>query len=149
MRILIDGDGCPRPIKEKTMELGEYYNIEILFYTTIAHVSHVNQANCIILDNEMQSVDIRIANDTKKYDLVVTQDYGLASMVLAKGGNPVGVRGEIFTSDNIDSYLLVRHENQKLRKSGLLRGGPSKFNNTDLMAFQRSLTNLVEKSITK
>ncbi|QNO16232.1 DUF188 domain-containing protein [Alkalicella caledoniensis] len=146
MRILIDGDGCPRVIKEKTYDLGLAYNVEVIFYTTIAHISQRNHPNCIILDNEMQSVDIRIANDTKKKDIVVTQDYGLASMVIAKGGNPIGVRGEIFTAENIDSYLLVRHENQKLRKSGLLRGGPPKFSHCDLVVFQEGLANLVEKN---
>ncbi len=145
MRILIDGDGCPKPVKEFCNEISLKENIQLFFYTTLAHVGKNHQRDCIILDTQLQSVDIKIANDAKADDIVVTQDYGLASMVLPKRSHPIGVRGEIFTRENIDSYLLIRHENFKLRKSGILRGGPAKYNKQDIMAFSKNLTNLVEK----
>lgn len=146
MRILIDGDGCPKLVKNAAIHFGEKLNISTLVYTTYAHVGNTIEDNCIILDSHWQSVDIKLANDTKKGDIVITQDYGLASMILAKGGHPIGVRGEIFTSENIDRYLLIRHQNQKIRDAGLLRGGPSKFGKTHLEAFKTGLANLVEKN---
>lgn len=146
MRILIDGDGCPRPVKESCFDLGEKLDIKTIMYTTIAHVGSLDQNNCIILDSELQSVDIRLANDTKPLDIVVTQDYGLASMVLAKGGLPIGVRGEVFTNENIDKFLFIRHQNLKIRQQGHLKGGPSKFSKQDLKTFVTALTNLVEKN---
>lgn len=146
MRILIDGDGCPKPVKDAATNFADKLSISTLVYTTYAHVGNTIEDNYIILDSHWQSVDIRLANDTRKGDIVVTQDYGLASMILAKGGHPIGVRGEIFTPENIDRYLLIRHQNQKIRSAGLLRGGPSKFDKTHLEAFKMGLTNLVEKN---
>lgn len=149
MRILIDGDGCPKAIRLTCLSIGEELNIPTLVYTTYAHVGNPIVANCIILDSHWQSVDIRLANDTKIGDIVVTQDFGLAAMILAKGGYPIGVRGEIFTSDNIDSFLFERHQNQKMRKAGILKGGPNKFNKNHLDQFVQNLTKIVEKNIKK
>jgi len=49
---------------------------------------------------------------------VVTQDFGLAAMVLGKGARVVNQNGLIYTDDNIDKLLLERHIGQKVRRGG-------------------------------
>jgi len=55
--------------------------------------------------------------------LVITQDYGLASMCLARNARVIDQNGRAYTSDNIDGLLLSRHNAAKLRRMGKrLRG---------------------------
>ncbi|SES62114.1 YaiI/YqxD family protein [Anaerobranca gottschalkii] len=145
MRILVDGDGCPKVVKSCCREIAKKYKLPLTFYTTLAHYSDLtdSQEDHVFLDCKDQSVDIKLVNDTQQGDIVITQDYGLASMVLAKGGNPLGVRGEIFTHDNIDNFLLIRHQNTKLRQAKLLKGGPAKYSNQDINKFRRNLLYLI------
>ena len=41
-------------------------------------------------------------NAVSKYDIVITQDYGLAAMCLAKGAFVLNQNGKEFTDENID-----------------------------------------------
>ena len=45
--------------------------------------------------------------------MVVTQDYGLASMCLAKCARVLNQNGLEYTADNIDALMLRRYENKK------------------------------------
>ncbi|SHJ64534.1 hypothetical protein SAMN02745227_00319 [Anaerobranca californiensis DSM 14826] len=145
MRILIDGDGCPKVVKGCCREIAKKYKIPLIIYTTLAHYTDLteSQEDYVFLDCKDQSVDIKLVNDTKQGDIVITGDYGLASMVLARGGNPIGVRGEIFTHDNIDNFLLIRHQNAKLRQAKLLKGGPAKYSKEDIDKFTKNLLYLI------
>ena len=59
-------------------------------------------------------------------DAVVTQDYGLAAMCLARRAVALNQNGMIYTDGNIDSLLLARHTARKLRNAGVRLKGPSK-----------------------
>jgi len=48
----------------------------------------------------------------------VTQDYGLASMCLAKCARVLNQNGLEYTADNIDALMLRRYENKKLLRAG-------------------------------
>ena len=50
--------------------------------------------------------------------LLVTQDYGLASMCLAKCARVLNQNGLEYTADNIDALMLRRYENKKLLRAG-------------------------------
>ena len=62
----------------------------------------------------------------KPGDLVVTQDYGLASMCLAKCARVLNQNGLEYTADNIDALMLQRHENKKLLRAGKHPKGAAK-----------------------
>lgn len=116
MRILVDGDGCPgRKIIEKA---AREYNIPLLLYCDINHSINLSYGDVIVLDMGYQSVDMYIANSCRNGDLVVTQDYGLASMVLGKGGIPINPNGMVYTNENIDRLLFERHLSAKTRRAG-------------------------------
>ena len=59
-------------------------------------------------------------------DLVITQDYGLASMCLARRVRVLNQNGLEYTSENIDGLLFRRHENKKLLRAGKHPKGASK-----------------------
>ena len=52
-----------------------------------------------------------------KGDIVVSQDYGVATMALGKCAYAIHQSGKWYTNDNIDRMLMERHLNKKVRRS--------------------------------
>ena len=68
------------------------------------------------VDRSKDRADFYIANQIEKNDIIITQDYGLAAMVLAREGICMNQNGLILSSNNIDYLLSRRHLNQELRR---------------------------------
>lgn len=116
MRILVDADACPgRDIIEKAARKN---NIEVIMYCDINHILRSDYSEIIYVDNGFQSVDMKIVNEVKEYDIVITQDFGVAAMVLGKNAYAVSPNGKIYSNDNIERLLFERHIGQKVRRSG-------------------------------
>lgn len=58
-------------------------------------------------------MDFALVNRVQPGDIVITQDYGLASMCLARQARVLNQDGLEFTAQNIDGLLARRHENKK------------------------------------
>lgn len=122
--IRVDGDACPsRNLIEK---LAKKYKIKMLVYVDYAHEINSDYAKVKVLDKSSQSVDLKIIADTLENDIVITQDYGLASLVLLKKAYAIGTKGLIYTNDNIDKLLNDRYINNKIRKITGKSKGPKK-----------------------
>ena len=67
-----------------------------------------------------------IRDRVKPGDVVVTQDYGLAAMCLARNARVLSQDGMEYTADNIDGLLLARHTAKKIRSGGGRLKGPKK-----------------------
>lgn len=66
-------------------------------------------------------------------DLVITQDYGLASMCLARRARVLNQNGLEYTPENIDGLLFRRHENKKLLRAGKHpKGAPKRTKEQDI-----------------
>ena len=79
--------------------------------------------------------------------MVVTQDIGLASMVLGRGAAAIGVRGHIYNKATIDMQLFIRHEEKKVRRAGGRTQGPTAFTDDDRERFQRNLAQLLREAL--
>ena len=94
---------------------------------TVAYFSHEIESDChITVGGDSQAADIKTVNMTERGDIVVTQDIGLAAIVLAKGGLAIGPAGQEYREENIDSALAEREIKAKFRRSGGRTKGPSK-----------------------
>lgn len=112
----MDADACPgRDIIEKAARKN---NIEVIMYCDINHILRSDYSEIIYVDNGFQSVDMKIVNEVKEYDIVITQDFGVAAMVLGKNAYAVSPNGKIYSNDNIERLLFERHIGQKVRRSG-------------------------------
>lgn len=89
------------------------------------------------------SADFAIVERLHPNDVVVTQDIGLASMVLGRGAAAIGVRGRVYTKATIDMDLFIRHEEKKVRRAGGRTRGPAAFTDDDRERFARNLTDLL------
>ena len=136
MRVLIDGDASP--VKELAINICKEFNIKCIIYLDYAHEYESDYADVIFCDKHKDSVDLRISNDCMKDDIVITQDYGLATLILSKGGVVVHNNGYIINNNNIDSLLESRYLGNKLRGKTRIKG-PRKRTIDDDIKFSNTL----------
>lgn len=124
MMIFVDADGCP--VVSETISIAKQFNLPCTLICDTAHEMHREGAETIIVSKGADAVDFVLVNKVQKGDIVVTQDYGLAAMVLAKQGHPIDQNGRLYTNENIDQLLFARHAAQKIRMAGGRLRGPKK-----------------------
>ncbi len=143
-RVLIDADGCP--VVNLAIEAAKKYGLACVIVCDEAHVFEREGAETITVTRGADSADYRITNMANKTDVVVTQDYGLAAMVLAKQAKAINQDGNVYNENNIDGLLFYRHEARKVRMAGgHLKGKPKRKKEQD-QAFYNALSALMEKS---
>ena len=142
MKVLIDADACP--VTDLTISLCVKHNVPCYIVCDTAHEIRNPNAETIVVDKGADSTDFAVANRVNHGDIVITQDYGLASMCLAKGGIVLHQDGWPYNDDNIGALLLQRHENKKYRKSGGHLKGTRKRNRQQDIAFQLALQTLLQ-----
>ena len=110
-------------------------------------VQATDRVEIVRVDDERDAVDIAIANRAAAGDIVVTQDYGLAAMVLGKGARALSPRGRVYDNGNIESLLAARHHAQKARRARRTAGerikGPPRLRQADRERFRRTLVRLM------
>lgn len=142
MKILVDADACP--VKDIIMQAAGRLNVDVVMITNTNHNIESQQAQVIIVDHMPEAVDIAIVNRTSPGDVIITQDYGLASMVLAKGARAMHPDGRIYNESNIETLLAQRYISAKARKAGLRTKGPAKRSKEQDVLFRRNLLQLLE-----
>lgn len=141
MRVLIDADGCP--VVDLTVRLCRETATQCLILCDTAHDIEREGAQTMVLDKGADSVDFALVNLVQPGDLVVTQDYGLASMCLARGARVLHQDGHEYTNENIDALLNFRHAAAKQRRSGARLRGTAKRTATQNVAFSTLLCTLL------
>lgn len=146
MKIYIDADACP--VKDIIIEEGTKREYEVILVTSISHYSHKEDppgVQTIYVDNGKEAADYRIMKLSKKGDLLITQDYGLASLALAKGCTVIHHKGFSYTNENIDELLQTRYLSAQARKAGQRTKGPKAFTKEDKDIFRERFVHLIEK----
>ena len=78
----------------------------------------------LYVDDGPDAVDYKIVQLSTKDDIVVTQDYGLASLLVDKVLIVMHHNGKIYNSKNIQQLLDKRYMNAQIRKQGGRHKGP-------------------------
>jgi len=144
MTVFIDADGCP--VVDLTVRLAKRVGVECVIICDTSHVFEKDGAKTITVSKGNDSADFALVNMLQKGDLVVTQDYGLAAMSLARGAVPVSQDGMIYTNENIDGLLLQRYTAKNIRIAGGRMKGPSKRTPEQDKVFEKALENLLRGS---
>lgn len=142
MKILVDADACP--VKSIIIKVAKEYRLSVVMLIDTSHQLDDGYSEVVMVDKQRDSVDIALVNRAASGDIVVTQDYGLASIVIAKGAKAVNQNGMIYSSENIDRLLFERHISQKVRRSGGRVSGPRKRTKEDDNKFETVFRNLLE-----
>jgi len=117
MRIFIDGDACST--KKIRQRFASKKNAEVVTVVSIENCTNIHTTpTTIVVDSTPQAADIEIFNRMRQGDIVVTKDYGLASLVLGKNGKAMSPSGFMYTKRNIELLLQQRYINSILRNAG-------------------------------
>lgn len=146
MKLIVDGDGCPQNARRICEEYASYYNIDMVVVSSYDH-NMQGEFKTIIVDKGKDSADFRVIELACKDDIVITQDYGLASLLLSKTFavlNPVGFE---YTDSNIDKLLMNRYLGQKTRRSGGRTKGPKKRKASDDVQFEEILISTITRKM--
>lgn len=145
MRIIIDGDACP--VKEIIIEEAIAVPIPVLMISSYSHYTYrefPDQVQHIYVESSAEATDFKILQLATSSDIVVTQDYGLASLLLAKQGRILHHRGFEYTHHNIQSLLSRRYLNAKIRQKGGRTKGPSSLTNNEKERFRQLLQSCID-----
>lgn len=124
-RIVVDADGCP--VVSEAIAVAKQFGLACLLLCDTSHRFEREGAQTLTFSKGADSVDFALINLVKPGDVVVTQDYGLAAMCLARSVRILNQDGMEYTSHNIDALLQARHTAKKIRNSGgRLKGLPKR-----------------------
>ncbi|TXK84121.1 YaiI/YqxD family protein [Paenibacillus sp. N3.4] len=141
--IIVDADACP--VKAEIELAGKQFGVQVVLVASFDHRMKQNPGVKVVqVDRSDQSVDLYIANQIKPGDILVTQDFGLAALGLAKGSICLTNRGQEYTDSSIDFLLERRHVSAKMRRSGKHTKGPKPFTEVDRQNFLQGLTKLLK-----
>jgi uncharacterized protein YaiI (UPF0178 family) len=141
-QIFVDADACP--VKNEILLIANTYHIEVTFVASYSHVLNNKMGGkWIYVDTGKEEVDMYIVNHAKKNDVVVTQDIGLASLLLGKKMVVISPRGRQFFEENIDIALNMRYISAKERRKGHHSKGPSPYTDEDRRNFTQTLEKIL------
>lgn len=145
MKIYVDADACP--VKDTIISIAKDNQIPVVLVKSFAHFSHKEQpqgVETVYVDTGAEAADYRIMQLAQKNDIIITQDYGLASLALAKGCIVLHHKGFTYTNDNIDQLLQTRYASAMARKSGKRTKGPKAFTAEDEKKFGKLFKRVIE-----
>ena len=145
MRVLIDADACP--VVDIGVTLCKKYQIECWLLCDTAHELYRDGAQTLVFDKGADSVDLALANRAQPGDIVITQDYGLASLCLARCARVLHQDGWEYTAYNIQALLFQRHESRKYRAGGGRVKGPAKRTKSQDQAFHQAFEKLLQTCV--
>ena len=147
MRIFIDADACP--VVKIVERIAKKHDVAVTLLCDTNHILSSDYSEVKNISAGADAVDFALMNMISKGDIAVTQDYGVASMVLGKGAFCIHQSGKIFTEGNIGGLLMDRHLAKKARmsKSKHHLKGPKKRTKEDDVRFEKAFENLILNNI--
>ncbi|AGA69652.1 hypothetical protein Desdi_2219 [Desulfitobacterium dichloroeliminans LMG P-21439] len=143
MKILIDADACPKVVLQICLNTGRQKDIPVW---TVASFNHeINSDHHIIVGNSSQETDLKVMNLCEAGDIIVTQDIGLAAMVVGKGAKALGPSGKEYRPETMSIMLEERELKAKYRRAGGRTKGPSKRTPMEDRLFEQTLMSLLSE----
>ena len=141
--VLIDADGCP--VVDLTIRLAAEHDQPVTLVCDTAHCFTRRDVRVLVVDKGADSADFALVALVNPGDIVVTQDYGLAAMCLAKRALALNQNGLVFTDNNMDGLLAARHEAGKIRRGGGRLRGPKPRTKEEDAHFTQAFLHLLQK----
>ncbi|MGH1403997.1 MAG: YaiI/YqxD family protein [Alphaproteobacteria bacterium] len=144
MKIWVDGDACPKGIKEILYRVATRTKIAIIFVAN--QYLNLPQSEYIEMVQVGEGADVaddKIVELCGAEDIVITADIPLAARVVGKGALALDPRGTLYDRNNIGQILSMRDFMDELRGSGVETGGPSSFGAKERQNFANQLDRLL------
>ncbi len=114
MQIFVDADACP--VVSIVEKVAKEHDLQVTLLCDTNHVLSSDYSEVIVVGTGADAVDYKLISICHRGDIVVSQDYGVAAMALAKGAYAIHQSGKWYTNENIDQMLMERHINKKARR---------------------------------
>lgn len=135
--VWVDADGCP--VVDETVRLARRFGAECVLVCDTAHRMEKPGARTLVVSKGPDSADFALVNRVRPGDMVVTQDYGLAAMCLAKQAAALRQDGLRYDDASIGPLLNARWKSREIRRSGGRLKGPRKRTAAEDAAFCAAL----------
>ncbi len=147
MKIWIDADAAPRPVRDVVYRAAKRLDIETLLVAnqSLEVPAAYSMVSVVVVPGGPDVADDHIAENATPGDLVVTQDIPLAARLVPNDVVVLDVRGQEHTAETIGSRLSVRDFMESLRSTGVTTGGPPPF---DARA-KREFASALDRALTR
>lgn len=144
MKLLVDGDACPVLAIIET--IAEEKQLELHIFCDMNHALYSEIGKVHIIDQGADAVDFALLKEVNPGDIIITQDYGLATLVLTRGGKALHPDGRLYQDDHIEEMLFGRYiaKKQRQSKQKIHLRGPKKRSHEDDENFYTQLLRLIE-----
>jgi uncharacterized protein YaiI (UPF0178 family) len=130
VKIYIDADGAPW--RDLVIEQAKGHGVTVVIVADYSHdFPPAEGVERVVVDGGADAADFAIINRVQEGDLVITQDVGLASLVLPKGATVISPRGHEFTEGSMEGRLARRWLHGRIRMAGGRIKGPRSFASED------------------
>ena len=144
MKIWVDADACPKPVKDILFRLAERKEIMVTFVANQRlRLVESPFIQLIQVGYGVNIADDEIVNKCEDGDLIITADIPLAARIVAKGAQALDPRGKIYDKNNIRQLLDMRNFMDELRSSGVETGGPPSFGQKERFKFANELDRFI------
>jgi uncharacterized protein YaiI (UPF0178 family) len=144
MKVLVDADACP--VKYIIEKVARRFDIPVIMFIDTSHILESDYSEIVQVSKAPDAVDIALINRSEAGDIVITQDYGVASMALGKRCYAMNQNGRYFTEENIDMLMFERHMSKKQRRAGGRTGSIKKRSKEDDERFEEAFLRLCKRS---
>jgi hypothetical protein len=146
MKIWVDADATPRPVKEILFRAADRVAIELLLVANqTLYTPKSRWVSSVVVGRGFDVADEYIAAQVEPGDLVITADVPLAAAAVEKGAVVIGPRGNVTDATNAKQRLAARDRNEERRLSGEMLGGPKAYSDRDKRKFAGSLDRWLAK----
>jgi uncharacterized protein len=149
MQIWIDGDACPKAIKDLLFRAAirtQTYLIAVSNHSISVPLSPFIKKYQVGFGFDV--ADKYILDHMKCGDLVITADIPLADAVITQEGFALNPRGEVYSAQNVKRHLAIRNLNESLRSCNLLTGGgPAKLSQKEIRDFANNLDKFMSRKM--
>lgn len=147
--LIIDADACP--VTREAISVARSRGVPVLLVANmsqnLSRYAGKPGVDIVQVGAGRDAADFAVVERLSADDIVVTQDIGLAAMVLGRGARAVSPRGRLFMMATIDAELALRHAEQKHRRAGGRTKGPSPFLEEDREHFIHSLRRMLGEDL--
>ena len=150
MKILVDCDAMPRPLKEVLATVAEREKIETVFVAArTPRLPESEFIHTVGAGTAFDGADDWIVEHAEAGCLVITADIPLADRAIDKGAEVLNTKGEFFTAANIKNAMAMRELVDELRVSGEITGGPAPFSARQRVNFINALNRWMRRQQTE
>lgn len=146
--LIVDADACPVTRDAIGLARSAGWRVRLVANGTqnLERYTERSGVEALVVGTGRDSADFAIVEGLTPDDIVVTQDIGLAAMVLGRGAKAISPRGRRFHAATIDAELAVRHAEARERRAGRRHGGPRAFEEEDREHFRDVLERMLRES---